>query len=110
MTITMDARTMTVTYSGGMTATYHLDGSKSRNKGVQGTEVVSTAKWHGATLVVTTKLELGDAVVKYSMDDANLRIESIIPFRRFVETPNTPAQGARFGTSVTDKTIVYTKR
>jgi hypothetical protein len=43
------------------------------------------------------------------MDGANLKVESVIPFRRFVETPQTPATGARFGTSVTNKTVVYTK-
>lgn len=78
MTITQDAKTLTIERDMGGNAVktvYNLDGSESKNtqmgRGGQ-TEVVSTAKWDGAKLVITTKTANGDQVTSYYMDGADL--------------------------------------
>jgi hypothetical protein len=78
ITITMDAKTMTITRTtpnGEMKTIYNLDGSDSKNT-TQGrggaVEVVSKAKWDGSKLVVTSSQDMnGTAVtrtVTYSLD------------------------------------------
>ncbi len=74
MTITQDAKTLTIEREGqnGPTKTvYNLDGSPSKNAG-RGGEVESTAKWDGAKLVITTKGANGDQVTSWYMEGANL--------------------------------------
>lgn len=83
MTVTQDAKTLTIERDMGGTAlktVYNLDGSESKNSmpGRQGgaaTEQVSTAKWDGAKLVITTKGANGDQVQTWSMDSGELVIE-----------------------------------
>src|SRR5688572_24865104 len=47
-----------------VTATYKLDGTESKNsmmgRGGQAVEAVSTAKWDGPALVITTKMDMGN--------------------------------------------------
>jgi Spy/CpxP family protein refolding chaperone len=82
MTITQDAKTLTIERDMGGTAVktvYNLDGSESKNmqNGRNGqTEVVSMAKWDGAKLVITTKTANGDRVQTWYMDGADLVSES----------------------------------
>jgi hypothetical protein len=85
MTITMDAATMKIERAamGGGTApaptVYKLDGSESKNmagRAGQETEQVSTAKWDGAKLVITTKNPNGDRTTTYYMDGAWLVSEA----------------------------------
>jgi hypothetical protein len=47
-------------------------------------ETTATAKWDGATLVITTKGMNGggDTVAKYSMDGADLKVETQRPARQ----------------------------
>ena len=76
-TITQDATTLTVEYTQGQNPVklvFKLDGSESKNAG-RGGEVVSTAKWDGSKLVITTKTENGDQVQTWSMEGGNLTIE-----------------------------------
>jgi hypothetical protein len=83
MTVTQDAKTLTVERDMGGTAlkqVYNLDGSESKNSmpgrnGGAATEQVSTAKWDGAKLVITTKGANGDQVQTWSMDNGELVIE-----------------------------------
>jgi hypothetical protein len=80
MTITQDAKTLTIERDMGGTAlktVYNLDGSESKNmmpgrQGGAGTEQVSMAKWDGAKLVITTKTANGDQVTSWYMDGADL--------------------------------------
>jgi hypothetical protein len=86
MTITMDAKTMKVEKSspgyGTSTCTYSLDGSESKCAMGRGGDRTSTAKWDGSKLVITTKaMQTGsaDAVTSYSMDGAELVVETNSP-------------------------------
>jgi hypothetical protein len=80
MTITQDAKTLTIERSMGGNAvkqTYNLDGSDSKNMqpgrgGAAGAEVVSNAKWDGAKLVITTHGANGDQVQSWYMDGSDL--------------------------------------
>jgi hypothetical protein len=80
MTITQDAKTLTIerTMGGNAVKTvYNLDGSDSKNQqagrgGAAPTEVVSNAKWDGAKLVITTHGANGDQVTSWYMDGASL--------------------------------------
>jgi hypothetical protein len=83
MTITMDAKDMKVVRqingTNTSTATYHLDGSPSTNAMGRGGDRVSTAKWDGDKLVITTKATQSgqaDAVQTFYMDGADLVVES----------------------------------
>ena len=76
-TITQDATTLTVEYTQGQNPVklvFKLDGSESKNAG-RGGDVVSTAKWDGGKLVITTKTDNGDQVQTWSMEGGNLTIE-----------------------------------
>ena len=84
MTITMDAKTMTITRTQGQNevkTVYNLDGSDSKNMqtgrgGAAGVEVTSHAKWDGAKLVITTTQDMGGTAVTrtvtYSVDGKQL--------------------------------------
>ncbi len=78
MTITQDAKTLTIERTGqnGTTKTvYNLDGSESKNmqNGRNGqTEVVSTAKWDGNKLNITTKTANGDRTVSWYLEGGEL--------------------------------------
>ena len=77
MTVKQSGDTLTIERTMGdnkVTQTYKLDGSESKNAG-RGGEVVSTAKWDGSKLVITTKTENGDQVQTWSMEGGNLTIE-----------------------------------
>jgi hypothetical protein len=84
MTITQDAKTLTIERDMGGNAVktvYNLDGSESKNMmpgrgGAAGAEQVSTAKWDGAKLVITTKTANGDRVQTWYMDGADLVSET----------------------------------
>ena len=82
--IAMDAKTLTVlstTRSGLVKNIYNLDGSESKNGtgasvgpgGNPAPAIISTAKWEGAVLVITTKLYQANATLKYSIDGADLK-------------------------------------
>ena len=79
MSISMDAKTMTITRTQGgneVKTVYNLDGSDSKNsqmgRGGAATEVISKAKWDGATLAITTNQDRGGTIVTrtavYSLD------------------------------------------
>jgi hypothetical protein len=67
-----------------ITATYKLDGSESKNsmmgRGGQAVESVSTAKWDGPALVITTKMDMGngpqESTQKWSVNGSTLTIET----------------------------------
>jgi hypothetical protein len=74
--ITQDAKTITITpRSQGLPATYNLDGSDSKNAVSLGVEVVSTAKWNGSKLIVTTHTKQGDQATSYYIEGSELVIE-----------------------------------
>jgi hypothetical protein len=78
MTVKQTADTLTIERSMGgntMTSSYKLDGSESKNPGRGGAEMVSTAKWDGDKLVITTKTDQGDQTQTWSMEGGNLVIE-----------------------------------
>jgi hypothetical protein len=86
LTITMDAKTMKVERSspgyGTTSCTYSLDGSESKCAMGRGGDRTSTAKWDGSKLVITTKATQpgsADAVTTYSMDGADLVVETNSP-------------------------------
>jgi hypothetical protein len=75
MTITQDAKTLTIERMGANGATktvYNLDGSESKNPGRGGADQISTAKWDGAKLVITTKGANGDQVTSWYMEGGDL--------------------------------------
>ena len=77
MTVKQAGDTLTIERTMGdnkVTQTYKLDGSESKNAG-RGGDVVSTAKWDGSKLVITTKTDNGDQVQTWSMEGGNLTIE-----------------------------------
>jgi hypothetical protein len=83
MTITMDAKDMKVERqingTNISTATYHLDGSESKNAMGRGGDRISMAKWDGAKLVITTKATQAgsaDSVTSYWMEGADLVVEN----------------------------------
>ena len=90
--ITMDETMMRIVSkgpAGTRQTTYRLDGatptsnlSVSGRSGAPGDLILSTAKWDGALLVVTTKLHNGDGVQKYSLDGPNLKIDYKSPDAR----------------------------
>jgi hypothetical protein len=67
-----------------VTSTYKLDGSESKNqmmgRGGAAVESVSTAKWDGAALVITTKMDMGngpqESTQKWSLAGNVLTIET----------------------------------
>lgn len=75
MTITQDAKTLTIEREGpnGATKTvYNLDGTASKNPGRGGAEQESMAKWDGAKLVITTKGANGDQVTSWYLEGGEL--------------------------------------
>ena len=94
MTITQDAKTMTISRSfngNEMKSVYNLDGSDSKNTGMgrggnPGMEMISHAKWDGAKLVITTPRTGQDGTVTtstatYSMDGDKLMVSNTRPGR-----------------------------
>jgi len=78
MTITQDAKTLTIERDMGgnpVKTVYNLDGSESKNtvsmRG-QSMEQVSTAKWDGAKLVITTQGANGPTVTSWYMEGSDL--------------------------------------
>ena len=67
-----------------VTSTYKLDGSESKNtmmgRGGQSVESVSTAKWDGPSLVITTKMDMGngpqETTQRWTVDGNTLTIET----------------------------------
>ena len=67
-----------------ITASYKLDGSESKNsmmgRGGQAVESVSTAKWDGPALVITTKMDMGngpqESTQKWTVSGSTLTIET----------------------------------
>ncbi len=78
MTITQDAKTLTIERTVGentLKSVYNLDGSESKNMGMgRGgqTEQVSTAKWDGDKLVITTKGANGDTTQSWYLEGGEL--------------------------------------
>jgi len=60
--------------------TYKLDGSESKNqmmgRGGEAQEVVSTAKWDGPKLVITSKTPNGESTQAWTVDGSTLTIET----------------------------------
>ena len=85
MTITQDAKTLTIERMVGENTTktvYNLDGSDSKNmagRAGQQTEQVSNAKWDGNKLVITTKTANGDRVSSWYLEGGELVQESTGP-------------------------------
>ena len=82
---TADALTIERTIADNkVTTTYKLDGSESKNtmmgRGGEPMEMVSTAKWDGAKLVITTKMDMGngpqESTQKWSVNGSTLTIET----------------------------------
>ena len=90
VTITQDAKTLTLEYMGGGQApapvkvVYNLDGSESKNmmmgRGGQ-MEQVSKAAWSGNMLVVTTTTGAGEQKRTFSLEGGNLVVETTNPGR-----------------------------
>jgi hypothetical protein len=63
-----------------VTTTYNLDGSESKNtmmgRGGESMEVVSTAKWDGPKLVITTKTANGESTQAWEVNGSTLTIET----------------------------------
>jgi hypothetical protein len=86
-TVKQTADALTVERSIGdnkITSTYKLDGSESKNtmmgRGGQSVESVSTAKWDGQALVITTKMDMGngpqESTQKWTVTGSTLTIET----------------------------------
>jgi hypothetical protein len=86
-TVKQTADTLTVERTIGenkITSTYKLDGSESKNtmmgRGGQSVESVSTAKFDGQTLVITTKMDMGngpqESTQKWTVSGSTLTIET----------------------------------
>jgi hypothetical protein len=78
---TADALTIEREMGGNkVVTTYKLDGSESKNsmfiRGGQQLESVSTAKWDGAKLVITSKSEMGESTQTWSLAGEALTIET----------------------------------
>ena len=90
VTITQDAKTLTLEYMGGgqnpapVKLVYMLDGSESKNmvmgRGGQ-MEQVSKATWAGQSLVVTTAMGAGEMKRTLSLQGGNLVVETSAPGR-----------------------------
>ena len=90
LTITQDAKTLTLEYMGGgqnpapVKLVYMLDGSESKNmmmgRGGQ-TEQVSKATWAGQSLVITTAMGAGEMKRTLSLQGGNLVVETSAPGR-----------------------------
>ena len=82
MTVKQTADTLTIERAGREGAVnstvYKLDGTESKNAG-RGGEVVSTAKFDGGKLVITTKTEQGEQVQTWSLAAGALTIERTTP-------------------------------
>lgn len=85
VTITQDAKAITLEYMGGgqqptaMKRVYNLDGTDSKNTmsfAGNTTEVVSKAKWDGGKLVITTAGQNGETTQTLSLTGGNLVVES----------------------------------
>ena len=78
MTVKQTATELSVESAGRggqpQTRVYKLDGSESKFAMGQG-EAVSTAKWDGNKLVITTKSERGDSTQTWSLEGGVLTIE-----------------------------------
>jgi len=80
MTITQDAKTLTIERDMGGTPlkqVYNLDGSESKNtmpgrQGGEPTTNTSTAKWDGDKLVITTKTANGEQVTSWYLEGGEL--------------------------------------
>ena len=63
-----------------VTTTYKLDGSESKNtmmgRGGESMEMVSTAKWDGPKLVITTKNPNGESTQVWEVNGSTLTIET----------------------------------
>jgi len=86
-TVKQTADALTVERSIGenkVTSTYKLDGSESKNtmmgRGGNSVESVSTAKWDGPSLVITTKMDMGngpqESTQKWTVNGSTLTIET----------------------------------
>jgi len=86
-TVKQTADALTITRQMGdqtMTATYKLDGTESKNsmmgRGGQAVEQTSTAKWDGSTLVITTKMDMGngpqESTQKWTVSGSTLTVET----------------------------------
>ncbi len=83
MTVTQTDKTLTTERTMGentIKMVYNLDGSESKNsvmgRGGEATEQVSTAKWDGNKLLITTKTANGESTQTWSMSaDGKLQIE-----------------------------------
>ena len=90
LTITQDAKTLTLEYMGGGQApapvklVYNLDGTESKNmvagRGGQ-TEQVSKAAWEGAKLVITTTTQFGENKRSFALEGGSLAVETTQPGR-----------------------------
>lgn len=90
VTITQDAKAITLEYMGGgqnpapMKRVYNLDGSDSKNTmtfGGNAIEQVSKATWEGGKLVVTTAGQNGETKQTLSLTGGNLVVEQTAPGR-----------------------------
>jgi hypothetical protein len=78
---TADALTVEIAMGDNkVTRTYKLDGSQSKNqqmgRGGEMVEAVSTAKWDGPKLVITTKAGENESTQTWSVDGSTLTIET----------------------------------
>jgi hypothetical protein len=90
LTISQDAKTLTLQYMGGgqnpapVKLVYMLDGSESKNtvmaRGGQ-MEQVSKATWAGQSLVITTAMGAGEMKRTLSLQGGNLVVETSAPGR-----------------------------
>jgi hypothetical protein len=86
-TVKQTADTLTIERTQGeqkIVATYKLDGTESKNsmmgRGGQAMESVSTAKWDGPALVISTKVDMGngpqESTQKWTVNGSTLTIET----------------------------------
>ena len=86
-TVKQTADTLTIERTMGdnkVVTTYKLDGTESKNtmmgRGGNQMESVSTAKWEGNSLVITTKMDMGNGPIettqKWTVDGSTLTVES----------------------------------
>ncbi|MFI5358379.1 MAG: hypothetical protein ACHQ4G_13690 [Opitutales bacterium] len=107
MTITQDAKTLTIARTMGgmeMKTVYNLDGSDSKNTGMgrggnPGTEQISNATWAGATLSIATKRTMQDGSTSvvtavYSLDATGkvLSVATTAPGRNGGDPTTTTAK------------------
>jgi hypothetical protein len=82
-TVKQSGDTLTIEQTMGdnkVTRTYKLDGTESKNqqmgRGGEMMEVVSTAKWDGPKLVITTKTANGESTQVWQVEGSTLTIET----------------------------------